>query len=102
MAYNQHLTADAVYARLLQQPRTSLQKLSASLGIERHTIRRALLSRFGLTFRELQTQCLLRLAAEMQQKQPGHSAKEVSFAIGYKSAASFARLIKRTRCRLSI
>ena len=100
MAYEHKEIAEAVVRILLEAPRTTLGALSKRLGIERHTIRRALVSYFGITFRELQQKCLLvRAAAIRGEGGRQHSAKEVSFALGFKSATSLARLMRRTRPR---
>ena len=97
MAYNHQQTAEAVQKCLLKEPRISLRAMSDRLGIERHTIRRVLISELGLTFRDLQRECVLKRAIELHADREAHSGKEMSFAVGYRSAASLARLIKRSR-----
>ena len=102
VAYEHKLIAEAVGKILLAAPRTTLGAISKRLEIERHTIRRAVLGYFGLTFRELQQKCLLvRASAIRGDGGRPHSAKEVSFALGFRSATSLSRLMRRARRRLT-
>ena len=99
MSYDHCHIADAVHKCLLENPRATLNAVAVSLGIERHTIRRALVRNLGVTFRDVQRQCILRRASEFHQEGRPYSSKEMSFALGYRSAATLSRLIRRVRAR---
>ena len=97
MAYNHQQVTEAVRQALLEDPRTSLRVLSNRLGIERHTIRRALLNQLGVTFRDVQRRSLVERATALRAGDRPQSVKETAYALGYRSATSLSRLIKRAR-----
>lgn len=99
MSYNHLQIIDAVHSCLRAEPRISLAVLSDRLRVERHTIRRALLGHLGMTFRDLQQECLLQRASEVQTLPRQYSRKETSLALGYRSSSSLTRLIRRARVR---
>lgn len=99
MAYDLQQIADAVHKRLRDHPRTPLGVISRDLGVERHTITRAVISHFGMTFRDMARKCVLERASALRDRHRPLSAKELSFAVGYRSAESLSRLVRLSRPR---
>lgn len=64
------------------------------------TLEKAIKSATGDTFREFQSKLLLNRVRSILTSEPTLAIKDVSFNVGYKSARSFARSVKRM-CGLS-
>ena len=96
VSYDHATVANAVKTRLLEAPRSSLDSICNGLSVERHTVRRALQSTFGLNFRQLQRLCLLQRATELQCGARVRSGKEIAFELGYSSPQSLSRLRRRS------
>jgi AraC-like DNA-binding protein len=119
MTFNLHLDSECVHSRkgvdkmaydpqriLLQitryldmTPSISLTQLSNRLGIERHTIEKAVKKATGSTFRDLRTSALLKHAHRLLKDDSNRTVKEVAFALGYRSQGSLSRFIRITTGR---
>lgn len=96
MAYDYDRIVSLVASALAEQPTVKLNALAESLGIERHTICRALAKRVGHSFRSLQSQHIAAAAAR-RSDQGLTSTKEVAVAIGYSSGRALSRRLGRIR-----
>lgn len=77
------------------EPSISLNQLSDNLGIERHTVEKAVRNATGINFRELRTSILLKRACDLLTDKSNLTVKEVAFILGYKWQGSFSRFLKR-------
>ena len=64
MAYDRNLLLCAVDELLSRNPRILLSEISDNLGVERHTIEKAILTLRGVSFREYEQEVLLLVARE--------------------------------------
>ena len=91
MAYDLRLLAERVEAYLSASPRKLLRDVAAELGVDRHTVERAVRDRTGKTFRQLQREALAAEALKLLTSEPPRSVKEVCFLLGYRSSSGFSR-----------
>lgn len=94
MAYDLNQLAVVAQRRMENAPVILLKDLATQLGVDRHTVSRALRLKFGSSYRELQRQCILRRLAALSCGQP-RSRKELAYAIGYSHPTSLARILRR-------
>lgn len=94
----QEVSARTVEMMLSSCPQLSLSKIASELGIDRHTLERALLRTRRKAFRELRAEILASKAAVLLRQVPPLSVKEVAFMLGYESARSFSRFVKQRLC----
>ena len=85
-----------VSAELDQSPRTSISALSRQLGVDRHTIGRAVHASTGRTFRAWQRELLYARACKLLQTESTKSIKEIAVLLGYGSTRAFGRFLART------
>ncbi len=86
-----------LFQRVLQVMPTNrirLGTLARQLGVERHTIEKAVRSITGRTFRQLQQVILLQRAGLLLKQ--GRTVKETAFDLGFGSPQAFDRFVKRT------
>lgn len=95
MSYDQSLLFDEISTCLHRSPCSSLGVLSQQLGISRRTLQKAINTATGKTFRDLRKEILVSRVRSFFISRPTMAIKEASFDVGYKSARSFARAIKR-------
>jgi transcriptional regulator GlxA family with amidase domain len=86
---------DAILLHLRQTPCGLLRNLCAELRVSRRTIENSVHLGTGKTFREVRKEILLDHVNCILAANPAISVKELSFAVGFKSASSFSRAIKR-------
>ena len=75
-------------------PSITLMDLSHKLGIERHTLEKAVRQCTGASFREFRAKVLLEHSRKLLKDQCNRSIKEVAFALGYRSQGSLSRFIR--------
>lgn len=80
---------------MVATPRTSLSAIAQRLGVERHSLERAVRRVTGKNFRQLQAEAVLRKAVDLLALEPSRSVKEISFLLGYKSSRAFSRFVRR-------
>jgi transcriptional regulator GlxA family with amidase domain len=100
MSYEHRLLFQMISSHLHEYPSCSLQELARKIGVGSRTIETAINAATGRSFRDLRQQMMMLRAKDILISQPASAIKEVSFAMGYKSARSFARAIKRA-CGIS-
>lgn len=96
MSYDPKLLFERISISLQENPCLLLRELSQRINVSERTIKNAVQSSTDRNFRCLRDEFLLMRVKEMFASEPGISIKELSFAIGFKSASAFARAIKRT------
>jgi AraC-like DNA-binding protein len=89
------LPLDAILLYLRRTPCGLLGDLSQELQVSRRTIENTVRLATGKTFRDLRDEILVERVRNIVASRPTMSIKELSFAVGFKSASSFARAIKR-------
>lgn len=95
MSYDLFAVAEAIHNQLTLRPSISLKSLALALGIDRHTINRALVARYKQPFRQLQAAALIERLTAMLRDQPTRSIKEISAEIGFQQARSLSRRVTR-------
>ena len=95
MTYNHDGLLNQVDTLVSDAPRMRLAEIARSLGVYRHTIENAMISRRKITFREYRRRHLLQAAQKMLD-QPHLSVKEIGIMLGYSSAASFSRFVQQS------
>ena len=95
MLYAHEFLLDAVLSRLHQTPYCLLGDLALQLRVSRRTIENSIHIVAGKTFRDLRKEILVDRVRSLLASNPTMSVKELSFAVGFKSANSFSRAIKR-------
>jgi AraC-like DNA-binding protein len=96
MSYDHFALASKVKGRLQADPQAKLESVSRELALDRHTINRALVECFGVSFRTLKHQLVdERIEAVLHDGQV-KSIKQSALEIGFTSAASLARRTRRT------
>jgi AraC-like DNA-binding protein len=96
MSYDRELLFNKIFSCLHEKPCTTLDELSQGLRISRHTIQNVVCLSTGRTFKRLREEIFLSHVRHHFGSKPTLSIKELSFLIGFKSASSFARVIRRT------
>ena len=86
---------DAVLFHLYQTPYYLLGDLALQLRVSRRTLENCIHLCAGKRFRDLRQEILLTKVKNLLASNPTISVKELSFAVGFKSASSFSRAIKR-------
>ena len=95
MSYDHGRIAAKVKAKLEVDPNTTLVSMCRTLGIDRHTVDRALAGHFGMTFRELKNQVRDEKIKAALSHDEVRSVKQAAHEAGYGSAASLARRTRR-------
>jgi AraC-like DNA-binding protein len=94
MVYDLHRIFLQVTRHVGVMPSISLTRLSNNLGVERHTIAKAIKNATGLSFREFRNSVLLKHACGLLKDESNRTIKEVAFAVGYQSQGSLSRFIR--------
>jgi two-component system response regulator YesN len=94
MAYNLAEIAKRVRRLIDSKPRITLQEVAQSVGVERHTVEKAIRLEFARSFRAVQQRSTLRKARALLLQSPMLSVKEVAFALGYRSPQAFSRFCR--------
>jgi transcriptional regulator GlxA family with amidase domain len=95
MSYERRLLFQMISSYLHKNPSSSLEDLARSIHVGSRTIENTVNVATGQSFRDLRKQIMLLKVQSMFVSEPALAIKEVSFAMGYQSARSFARAIKR-------
>jgi len=93
--YDLRILFDGISASLYEYPCLTLGDLSKNLAVGKRTIQKVISSANGRGFRSLRDEILLFRAQDLFRDHPGITVKEVAACLGYKSASSFARSIRR-------
>lgn len=95
MAYDRDAITASVRQLLRSNPRLSLRAIAVDLGIDRHTISRALIASTGQPFREIRTAIEREMYAEALRTSGTRSIKEIASQFGHTHSRSFARRWKQ-------
>src|SRR5437879_9709486 len=99
MAYNHGIIVVRLQKLLAENIHIALVEASRALGIERHTIEKALKEKTGSSFRIYRQRILLDEALKLLVDGVSLSTKEIAVRLGYGSGTAFARFIrKQTGC----
>lgn len=94
MAYDLHGLARQVSDLIVRKRGITLTELSQRLGVDRHTVEKAILVAAGTTFRNFRRKLLFDEAVTLLRAEPNLPVKEVAFKLAFTSPRSFARFIK--------
>lgn len=83
-----------VAQHLERMPSMTLTEICNNLGIERHTVQKAVRNATNVTFREFRNTILLKHAHRLLNGQSNLTIKEVAFILGYRSQGSLSRFIR--------
>ena len=95
MSYDPRLLFERIFASLQESPCKTLIDLSQSLHLSERTIQKAVSLSTGRSFRFLRDEVILTRVKWLFTAQPEVPIKELSSSVGFKSASSFARAVKR-------
>jgi AraC-like DNA-binding protein len=95
MSYDYDLLYRRILLRMLKDPCISVDELAQELKVSRRTIQEVIRLRAGKSYRTLREVILVAKTRQLFADEPFLAIKEVSFAVGFLSARSFARAIKR-------
>lgn len=96
MAYNPELIVRALRELLARTPRLRLSEAARRMGVDRHTLTRALAAS-GLHFRGLQGEATLTALHQLLSAHPPRSAKLLAQELGFSSPAAFSHYLRRHR-----
>ncbi len=94
MTWNIDELINGINSLLSTEPSLGLRKISFLLGVERHTLERAVHSRKGMCFREYKQKLKLEQAVSLLAQDPNRSCRLVAKSLGFGSSAAFSRFIK--------
>jgi AraC-like DNA-binding protein len=100
MSYDYQSLYRRIFLRVLKDPCISLEELAQELKVSRRTVQGVIRVRAGKSYRTLREEILVAKTRQLFADYPSLAIKEVSFTVGFLSARSFARAIKRA-CGLS-
>jgi len=95
MSYDHAALAAFVLAKLAESPQITLVGLCRELQIDRHTLAQALSESTGQTFRQLKNQLVTEAVEIALAHGVSKSIKQAASEVGYQSASSFAKKIRR-------
>ena len=95
MSYDRSLLCARIFEALDKNPSSSLQELAGLLRVSRRTIQNAVIAVTGMKFKDLREEILLARFQHTLMSEPAAAIKELSRELGYRSARSFARAIRR-------
>jgi AraC-like DNA-binding protein len=96
VSYDYTAVFSSLCRSLLENPLTSLDELAGSLGVSPRTIQTIVVKQGHRDFRSLRGELFQRKLREILSSQPALTIEELSAGLGYKSARSFARAVKRS------
>lgn len=80
---------------LVDNIQLQLVEASQQLGVERHTLEKALKETTGSSFRRYRQRMLLEQAIRLLVEEGGLSTKEIAVQLGYGSGTAFSRFIRK-------
>jgi len=95
MSYDPKLLFGKISTYLHECPRKTLRDLAQNLRVSPQTIKKAIRLSRDQSFSRFRQEILLKQARRCLLSRPTVSIKELSFCLGFKSASSFARSIRR-------
>ena len=98
MSYSRELICRRVAELLAATPRLRLDEVAARLGVERHTVTRAL-ARAGQDFRRLRDEATKAALGRLLTGDAPRSAKMLARELGFSSAAALSHYLQRRGCK---
>ena len=95
MAYYLHGLCEAIIRLLTENPGSGLKTVAAKLGVERHTIEKAVKTCKGVTFRDLRSQIIVSSARRMLVEEPCLTVAQVAHRLGLSSGQTLTRTLKK-------
>jgi methylphosphotriester-DNA--protein-cysteine methyltransferase len=95
MAYNQRRLLQEFDALVAGASRIRLYEIALALGVDRHTIEKAMRSVRGMSFRDYKRRELLYRAHALLDK-PTVSVKKAGESLGYSHGSSFSRFVHKS------
>jgi transcriptional regulator GlxA family with amidase domain len=95
MSYNYGSLFGRIFLYMLKDPCISVQRMARELNVSRRTIQGVIRARAGKSYNALRQEILVAKTRQLFAEDPSLAIKEVSFAVGFVSARSFARAIRR-------
>lgn len=95
MSYDSSRLFDRARSALAVRPRTNLSALSRQLGVDRHTLEKAIRAERGISFRELQREIILSYILEALRSGSDVSPKEIASNLEYSSVQAFTRFVRK-------
>jgi transcriptional regulator GlxA family with amidase domain len=95
MSYNYDSLFGRIFLYMLKDPCISVERLARELNVSRRTIQGVIRARAGKSYSALRQEILVAKTRQLFAEDPSLAIKEVSFAVGFVSARSFARAIRR-------
>ena len=95
MAYDHQQIVFLLRQLLAENRQIRLQEAAQQLGIERHTIEKALKEITGSSFREFRQRVIVNEALRMLESNDCLSTKEIAVYLGYGSGTTFARFLRK-------
>lgn len=93
MCYSYHSIADQVCRELETNPRVTLGSLTSLLGVERHTVTKALRIATGSSFRQIRQSIIACKARSFLSEDSTRSVKEIAYSLGFSSPRSLHRAV---------
>jgi AraC-like DNA-binding protein len=93
MAYNHKTLIANIERRLAQDPRIHLQTLAQELHVHRHTINRALIGKYGASFRSYQRALIAQIVIRRLHESEV-SCKQLATELGYEFSESLTRFVR--------
>ena len=94
MAYDPALICRRLAEQLAQAPRLRLSQLATRMGVDRHTITRALASS-GQSFRAMQAEATRKAMEKLEAADPPRSVKMLADELGFSSPVALAHYRRR-------
>lgn len=94
MTYNAGQLCRSAAEVLAVRPRATASRVATELGVDRHTLRRALRSS-GASYRDLQRQATLAALSRLAASDPPRSAKQIAAEVGFPSGVALSHYLRR-------
>jgi len=95
MTYSRRIILKKIDILMLEHPRIPLSAVSRSIGVERHTIEKAVRASRQMSFREYRRSKLSRKAQKLLEGST-LTVGEIGVRLGYNTISSFSRFLQRS------
>ncbi len=95
MAYNMIRLFEEIEARVSEDPGLKLHDLAADLGVERHTIEKAVRNARSVCFRDYRRPKRLNKAIRLLEGEAALNRDDIADLLHYKSSAALSRFVRK-------